>query len=428
SISTTVEADTSSIRRIEHTEQYANFQAKSIDYLFPNRLIDDSYEEKDVLGELINRRESATELKWLLREKPRMGYQIEASINVRDSSILEDYLPPKETYLKSFTIPFHILNICFEKALADLRASVNVMSYSTFTNLGLEKLAPTKLIIELADRTVKRPKGIVENVLVGIDKFVFPVDFIVLDMLEDIKVPLILGRPFLSTAHAKIDVFKQKIALRIENDKIVFKSDNPTSNIIKRVYVSLDPEYGDYIDLNDLNERWELMRNQEVDDLGPTFEEGEVIDRPMIDIIKTWDDDEMIEGIDEYLSFCNFDRKIPIDCAYNLFFNSIMKDKIEYKRKNVVGAFINAPIFVGDFSIVTDFAVVENMDAYRDQDISEVIMGKPFCKASCVEARRFDGMITIYNGNDSGDIKWRDNIEGLKRTHLTSNVTRFGHY
>ncbi|GKF79179.1 DNA/RNA polymerases superfamily protein, partial [Tanacetum coccineum] len=125
----------------------------------------------------------------------------------------------------------------FDKALDDLGASVSVMPYSTFTNLGLGKLAPTKLIIELADKTVKRPKGIVENVLVGIDKFAFPVDFIVLDEPEDIKIPLILGRPFLSTAHAKIDVFKRKITLRIGNDKIVFKSDSLTSNIIKKVYV-----------------------------------------------------------------------------------------------------------------------------------------------------------------------------------------------
>ncbi|GKB90320.1 zinc finger, CCHC-type containing protein [Tanacetum coccineum] len=278
----------------------------------------------------------------LLKERPRMGYQIKASINVHDSVILDDALPQKEKDPESFTIPCNINNICFEKALADLGVSVSVIPYITFTNLGLGEFAPVKLIIELADRTIKHPKGIAENVLVGIDKFVFPIYFIILDIPEDIKVPLILGRPFLYTAHAKMDVFKRRIALRVGNDKIVFKSDNPTSNIIKKVYVLglrermeldlearlmrealflnslLDPKYGDYIELNDLNKPWELMRNQEVDDLGPTFEEGEVIDRPMIDIIKTWDDDEMIEGIDEYLSFCNFDRKIPIDCAYNL--------------------------------------------------------------------------------------------------------------
>ncbi|GKC07029.1 putative reverse transcriptase domain-containing protein [Tanacetum coccineum] len=121
--------------------------------------------------------------------------------------------------------------------LADLGASVSVMPFSTYTNLGLGELTPTKLIVELADRTVKRPKGIAENVLVGIDKFVFPVDFILLDMQKDMKTPFILGRPFLSTAHAKFDVFKRKITLRVGNDKVVFKSEKPTSNIIKSVYV-----------------------------------------------------------------------------------------------------------------------------------------------------------------------------------------------
>ncbi|GKC69415.1 hypothetical protein Tco_1115298 [Tanacetum coccineum] len=83
------------------------------------------------------------------------------------------------------------------------------------------------------------------------------------------------------------------------------------------------------------------------------------------------------------------------------FYNSIMKDKVEYKGKNVVGAFMNVPIFVGNFSVVTHFAAVENMDGYRDQDTGDVIVGEPLCKASCVEERRFDGLITINNGNDN---------------------------
>nr|GEW13579.1 hypothetical protein [Tanacetum cinerariifolium] len=225
-----------------------------------------------------------------------MGYQIEASTNMHDSAILDDSLPPKEKDLGSFIIPCYINNICFKKALVDLGASVSVMPYSTFTNLGLGELAPTKLIIELADITIKRPHGIAENVLVVVDKFIFPVDFVVLDMPEDIKVSLILGRPFLSTAHTKIDVFKRKFTLRVGDDKIVFKSDNLTSNIIQRVYTlglkermeldlearligealilnrSLDHVCGDYIELNDLNEPLELRRNQ-VKDLGPTIEE-----------------------------------------------------------------------------------------------------------------------------------------------------------
>ncbi|GKB16452.1 putative reverse transcriptase domain-containing protein [Tanacetum coccineum] len=172
------------------------------------------------------------------------------------------------------------------------------MPLSTYLNLGLGELAHTRLTVELADRTVKYPKGIAENVLVGIGKFTLPIDFIILDMPEDIKVPLILGRPFLSTARAKIDVYKRKITLRVGEENIIFKSVKPASSIIKRVYMlnlrermeldlearlmgetlvlnrSLDPFSEDFIELNDLNEPFELRRNQG-DDLMPTIEEYE---------------------------------------------------------------------------------------------------------------------------------------------------------
>ncbi|GJQ99406.1 hypothetical protein Tco_0436724 [Tanacetum coccineum] len=180
------------------------------------------------------------------------------------------------------------------------------MPYSTYTTLGLGDLIPTKLIVELADRTVKRPKGIAENVLVGIDKFTFLVDFIILDILEDFKTPLILGRPFLSTAHAIINVFKAKITLSVGNDKIFFKSNKPASNIIKRVYAL------------------SLIKSTELD----------------------------------------------LEARTN--------DKLEFKGKSVVGAFMNAPIFVGTFSVVTDFAVIEDMDRYRDEEMGDVIVGKEF--------------------------------------------------
>ncbi|GJX84584.1 putative reverse transcriptase domain-containing protein, partial [Tanacetum coccineum] len=356
----------------------------------------------------------------------------------------------------------------YELALDELGASVSVMPYSTFTKLGLGKLDPPKLNIELADKTIKHPKGIAENVLVGINKFVFPVDFIVLDIPENIKIPLILGRPFLSTAHAKVDVFKRKFALRIGNDKIVFKSDRPTSNIIKKVYVlglrermeldlearlmgaalilnrSQDPEFGDFLELNDLNEPLEL-RNHENEDLDPEIEEGEIIDEPMIDIVEIRYDNGIVEKIDEYPSFCDYDRKIHINCAYNLqfscmigyehvnanffpvlsinimsksFYNSIMKEKIDYKGKNFLGTFINVPIFVGNFLIVTYFTVMENMDAYRDKDMGDVIFGKPFCRNAGVEARRFDGFITIHNGNDNvtsnGPVLSKDSIRRIQ--------------
>nr|GEV25065.1 hypothetical protein [Tanacetum cinerariifolium] len=220
-------------------------------------------------------------------------------------------------------------------------------------------------------RIVKYPKGIAENVLVGIGKFVFLVDFIILDMPEDVKVPLILRRPFLSTAHANINVFKRNITLRVVDEKIIFKSVKHASSFIKRVYMlslrermeldlearlmgetlllnrSLDPLYEDYIESNDLNVPLELRRNQ-VNDLIPTIKEGDVIDEPMIDIIKSRNN----EIFDEDPSFFDFDRKIHIDCAYNLNF------------------------------------LVENIDGYQDQDMGDIILGEPFGKASCLEARR----------------------------------------
>ncbi|GKF31719.1 hypothetical protein Tco_0101517 [Tanacetum coccineum] len=77
-----------------------------------------------------------------------------------------------------------------------------------------------------------------------------------------------------------------------------------------------------------------------------------------------------------------------------------MKDKMVYKGDNVVGTLMNVPIFVGTFLVVTDFVVLEDMDAYRDEGMGDVIIGEPFLREVGINARRFDGMITIYNGDD----------------------------
>ncbi|GJR00081.1 hypothetical protein Tco_0523065 [Tanacetum coccineum] len=77
-----------------------------------------------------------------------------------------------------------------------------------------------------------------------------------------------------------------------------------------------------------------------------------------------------------------------------------MKDKMVYKGNNVIGALMNVPIFVGTFSVVTDFVVLENMDDYRDEGMDDVTFGEPFLREVGIKIRRFEGMITIYNGND----------------------------
>ncbi|GKE83771.1 hypothetical protein Tco_1557513, partial [Tanacetum coccineum] len=109
------------------------------------------------------------------------------------------------------------------------------------------------------------------------------------------------------------------------------------------------------------------------------------------------------------------------------FYNSIMRDEVEHKGKNMVGAFMNVLIFVGNFSVVTHFVVVENMDGYRDQDMGDIILREPFCKASCVEARRFYGLITIYNGSDNVTYQMAQSHPGLN-IYLMPNATRSSHY
>ncbi|GJU83915.1 hypothetical protein Tco_1291461 [Tanacetum coccineum] len=336
------------------------------------------------------------------------------------ASHINNTMPRNEKDLGSFTLPCFINNTYFDNALVNLGASVSIMPLLTYLNLGLGELAHTKLIVELADRTVKYPKGIAENVLVGIGKFTFPVDFIILDMPEDIKVPLILGRPFLFTVRAKIDVYKRKITLRVGKEKIIFKSVKPASSIIKRVYMlslreriefdlearlmgetfvlnrSLDPFLEDYIELNDLNEPFELRRNRG-DDLMPTIEEGEVIEE-----FRTRDED-LDTRIDDYPSYYDDDKKIHIDY------------KMVYKGDNVVGALMNVPIFVGTFSVETDFAVLEDMDAYRDDGMGDVIVVKPFLSEVGIKARRFDGTITIYNGDN--EVSEVDKMNGISHAY-----------
>ncbi|XP_010247438.1 PREDICTED: uncharacterized protein LOC104590460 [Nelumbo nucifera] len=97
------------------------------------------------------------------------------------------------------------------------------MLYSVFKKLGLGEPQPTRVALQLADRSIKNPWGIIEDVLVKVDKFIFLLDFIVLDMQEDVDVPLILRRPFLAMGKAMIDVQQGKLNLRIQDDEIIFK-------------------------------------------------------------------------------------------------------------------------------------------------------------------------------------------------------------
>nr|GFC92228.1 reverse transcriptase domain-containing protein [Tanacetum cinerariifolium] len=103
------------------------------------------------------------------------------------------------------------------------------MPLSIWKKLRLPTLNDTKMVLDLADRTISKPTGIAENVFVKVGKFYFPTDFVILDFVADPRVPLILGRPFLSTAHALIDVYEGEITLRHDDQSLTLKcGDTPS--------------------------------------------------------------------------------------------------------------------------------------------------------------------------------------------------------
>nr|GEW81199.1 DNA-directed DNA polymerase [Tanacetum cinerariifolium] len=166
-------------------------------------------------------------------------------MNKRCSAILRNKLLLKEKDRGSFTIPCDIGQLHIDNALVDLGASISLMPYTMYEMLGLGELKPTRISLKLTDRSIQYPRGITENVLIKVDKFVLPIDFVILDILEDSKVPILLGQPFLATARAMIDVFIKKIMLRVGDDEVIFEIDQS----IKRQPDEDDECYG----INDLD-------------------------------------------------------------------------------------------------------------------------------------------------------------------------------
>ncbi|CAL1378514.1 unnamed protein product [Linum trigynum] len=165
-------------------------------------------------------------LKELLSKKRRLSELATVELSEECSAILENKLPQKQKDPGSFTIPCSIGKLHVERSLADLGASINVILYKLFKKLGLGEPSVTRMSIQLADRSIVHPRGIVEDLLVKVGRFFYPVDFDVLDINEDTEVPLILGRPFLTTSKALIYVHDGTIVLRDDEERITFSIAN----------------------------------------------------------------------------------------------------------------------------------------------------------------------------------------------------------
>ncbi|XP_058733326.1 uncharacterized protein LOC131604928 [Vicia villosa] len=161
-------------------------------------------------------------LKDILSNKKKIVENETVTLSAECSAIIQNNMPPKLKDPGSFSIPCVIGKFVIDKALCDLGASVSLMPLSICEKLKLGELRPTRMSLQLADRSVKFPVGMLENVPVRIGQFYIPTDFIIMDIKEDPNIPIILGRPFLATAGAIIDVKKGKLTFEVGEEKVEF--------------------------------------------------------------------------------------------------------------------------------------------------------------------------------------------------------------
>nr|XP_029148775.1 uncharacterized protein LOC114925347 [Arachis hypogaea] len=149
-----------------------------------------------------------------------------------------------------------------EKALCDLGASINLMPLSLMKKLAIDKVKPTRMLLQMADRSLKIPNEVVENLLVKVGKFIFPGNFVILDIEEEGHNSIILERPFLAIARAIIDVEKGELTLKVHDEKMiinVFKAMQHPPEKEKNMKVEMIEELEEELfEANELEEKTEM--------------------------------------------------------------------------------------------------------------------------------------------------------------------------
>ncbi|GJR16376.1 reverse transcriptase domain-containing protein [Tanacetum coccineum] len=161
----------------------------------------------------------------LLMNKEKLLELPKIPLNENCSAMLLKKLLEKLGDPDRFLIPCHFPERDVCHALVDLDASINLMPLSIWKKLSLPELTPTRMTLELADRSITRPKGVAEDVFVKVGSFHFLTDFVVIDFEADPRVPLILGRSFLRTSRALIDVYEGELIIRDGDERLIFHVD-----------------------------------------------------------------------------------------------------------------------------------------------------------------------------------------------------------
>ncbi|GJX84009.1 reverse transcriptase domain-containing protein [Tanacetum coccineum] len=171
--------------------------------------------------------------KWLsslLRNKEKLEEIAITTVNAECSAIIMNKVPEKLEDPGKFLILCALQELDRTSALADSGASINLLPHSIYKQLGLEALTPTRMTLELANRSITHPMGIAEDVVVRVDGFTFLADFVVVNFEPDPRVPIILGRPFLRTAKALIDLYEETLTLRVGKEELVYYADKSKKN------------------------------------------------------------------------------------------------------------------------------------------------------------------------------------------------------
>ena len=159
-------------------------------------------------------------LKDMLTRKHKYIHRENIVVKGNCSAVIQKILPPKHKDPGSVIIPCSISEVAVGKALIDLGANINLMPLSMCRRLGELEIMHTRMTLQLADRSITRPYGVIEDVLVRVKHFTFPAGFFVMNICEDNDIPLILGRPFMLIASCVVDMGRKKLEMGFEDQRI----------------------------------------------------------------------------------------------------------------------------------------------------------------------------------------------------------------
>ncbi|KAH1246879.1 hypothetical protein GmHk_06G016884 [Glycine max] len=161
-------------------------------------------------------------LKDMLTRKHKYIHQENIIVEGNCSAMIQKIVPHRHKDPGSVTIPCSIGEVTVGNALIDLGASINLMPLSMCRRLGELEIMPTKMTLQLTDRSITIPYGVIEDMLVRVKQFIFPANFVVMDIFEDTNIPIILGRPFMLTASCIVDMGRKKLEMGFEDQEIDF--------------------------------------------------------------------------------------------------------------------------------------------------------------------------------------------------------------